>query len=145
MNVPQKQRLIAIIFLVLGVTLAMAIALYALRQNINLFFTPSDLVTAKVSGTKTIRLGGMVEKGSIKRGEGLKVEFSLTDTRHNIQVEYQGVLPDLFKEGQGIVTLGRLNEHGVFVAQEVLAKHDENYMPPQLNDMKKMSEASQKT
>lgn len=142
MKIIRKQRLIAILFLLTGVTLAVAIALYALRQNINLFFTPSDLLATDkvILDTKTIRLGGMVEKGSLKRKEGLKVQFWVTDTQHKILVEYQGILPDLFREGQGIVTLGRLNSQGTFIAEEVLAKHDENYMPPQLNNMKVLSE-----
>ena len=118
--------------LALGIGLAAALTLTAFRKNIMGFYTPTDLVAAAIAPGTTLRLGGMVEQGSVKRGEGLKVEFMLADCTHRIAVRYEGLLPDLFREGQGVVADGRIGSDQVFVASEVLAKHDENYMPPQV-------------
>lgn len=117
---------------VAGLGVAIGLVLFALSQNINLFYTPTDLAEAKVDNRRPFRLGGMVVNDSIVREKGLKVSFQVTDFKHQAQVTYQGILPDLFKEGQGVVALGQMNDDGVFVAKEILAKHDENYMPPEV-------------
>jgi cytochrome c-type biogenesis protein CcmE len=96
------------------------------------FHTPSDVVEKKIAAGQRIRLGGLVADGSVKRGEGTRVAFAVTDTLKTIAVTYQGILPDLFREGQGVVAEGKLDPTGVFVADSVLAKHDENYMPPEV-------------
>lgn len=109
-------------------------ALLALRENINLFFSPSQIVDGTAPSNTTIRLGGMVVTGSIQRGDNLGVTFVLTDLAEQVTVAYEGILPDLFREGQGIVTQGKLDSTGRFLAAQVLAKHDETYMPPEVND-----------
>ena len=128
----RQQRMFGVSALALGLAVAATLTLTAFRKNLMAFYTPTDLVTATVAPGATLRLGGMVEKGSVKRGEGLKVEFMLADCTHRVAVRYEGLLPDLFREGQGIVANGALGPDQVFVATEVLAKHDENYMPPQV-------------
>ena len=110
--------------------LATGLVLYALNDKIVFFRTPSDVAENKVPPGQRFRLGGLVAAGSVKRGEGTKVEFAVTDTLKTVPVSYQGVLPDLFREGQGVVTEGLLSPAGLFVADTVLAKHDETYMPP---------------
>jgi cytochrome c-type biogenesis protein CcmE len=120
--------------IVVGCTIATGLALLALRENINLFFSPSQIVDGTAPSNTTIRLGGMVVSGSIQRGENLGVTFVLTDLAEQVTVAYEGILPDLFREGQGIVTQGKLDSSGRFFAQQVLAKHDETYMPPEVND-----------
>lgn len=117
-----------------GCTIATGLALLALRENINLFFSPSQIVDGTAPSNTTIRLGGMVVAGSIQRGDNLGVTFVLTDLAEQVTVAYEGILPDLFREGQGIVTQGKLDSTGRFVAAQVLAKHDETYMPPEVND-----------
>ena len=117
-----------------GCTIATGLALLALRENINLFFSPSQIVDGTAPSNTTIRLGGMVVAGSVQRGANLGVTFVLTDLAEQVTVTYEGILPDLFREGQGIVTQGKLDSSGRFVAQQVLAKHDETYMPPEVND-----------
>jgi cytochrome c-type biogenesis protein CcmE len=119
---------------VVGCTIATGLALLALRENINLFFSPSQIVDGTAPSNTTIRLGGMVVAGSIQRGDNLGVTFVLTDLAEQVTVAYEGILPDLFREGQGIVTQGKLDSTGRFVAAQVLAKHDETYMPPEVND-----------
>jgi cytochrome c-type biogenesis protein CcmE len=117
--------------IVLGVGAAVAFALTAFQENLLYFYTPSDVLAGKAPKDKSFRLGGMVPEGSFKRPAGsMEATFVLTDYAQNVTVKYTGVLPDLFREGQGVVARGRLGEDGVFVAEEVLAKHDENYMPP---------------
>lgn len=129
----RKQRLKLVVFIVVGVAAAVGLALYALNQNINLFFSPMQVIDGEAPVDQRMRLGGMVVKGSVVRSEqSLEVRFDLTDFKGTVNVVYEGILPDLFKEGQGIVATGRLNEEKVFVADEVLAKHDEKYMPPQV-------------
>ena len=129
--------------LVLGVSAAAALALTALQDNINLFFSPTEVAAGQVPAGSTFRLGGMVVDGSVERSTtDLTVYFDLTDTAEVVTVQYAGILPDLFREGQGIVTTGSI-ENGVFVAREVLAKHDENYMPPEVSDALKKANASQ--
>lgn len=128
----RQQRMLGIGVLVVGIGAAAALTLTAFRKNLMNFYTPSDLVTSSVPTGGKLRLGGLVERGSVKRLDGLKVEFVLADCTSKVAVRYEGILPDLFREGQGIVTTGSLSENRIFVAEEVLAKHDENYMPPQL-------------
>ena len=145
MNPRRKSRLKTVIAILSGVAVAVGLTLYALSQNIDLFYTPSEIVYGKENNPKMkpevgqrIRVGGMVVDGSVKRDEkSLKVEFGLNDIGPAIQVEYEGILPDLFREGQGIVAQGVLIEPTKLRATEVLAKHDENYMPPELNDQMK--------
>lgn len=128
----QKKRLFIVSFILGGVTLAAALTLFALSKNINLFYSPTELANASVSQHKVIRVGGMVVKNSVKRGADLNVSFTITDYQREIVVHYEGILPDLFREGQGIVALGKVNEKGEFCASQVLAKHDEKYMPPEV-------------
>ena len=111
---------------------AVGLVLFALRDSIVFFHTPSDLAEKPIATGQRFRLGGLVEDGSVKRGEGAKVDFVVTDTLKQIPVTYRGVLPDLFREGQGVVAEGTLSPTGVFVADTVLAKHDETYMPPEV-------------
>ena len=120
--------------IVVGCTIATGLALLALRENINLFFSPSQIVDGTAPSNTSIRLGGMVVSGSIQRGDNLGVTFVLTDLAEQVTVAYEGILPDLFREGQGIVTQGKLDSTGRFLAEQVLAKHDETYMPPEVND-----------
>ncbi len=129
----RKQRrsvLIGMCLTVLG--LSVGLVLYSLEDSIVFFYSPSDLVAKNIQPGERIRLGGLIEEGSIKRGESMTVQFSVTDTAKTIQVRYTGVLPDLFSEGQGVVTEGALDSDGFFIAENVLAKHDENYMPPEV-------------
>ena len=107
----------------------------ALQENINLFFSPSQVVTGEAPANTPFRLGGMVVDGSVRRnGETLEIQFDLTDTARTVTVAYTGILPDLFREGQGIVAQGSLRTDGVFNASQVLAKHDETYMPPEVTE-----------
>ncbi len=108
------------------------LAAIALRETIVFFHTPSDVVEKKLASGQRFRLGGLVAQDSVKRGAGAKVDFTVTDTLKTVPVTYRGVLPDLFREGQGVVAEGKLGGDGVFVADTVLAKHDENYMPPEV-------------
>ena len=133
----RKRRIAFIAILILVSTAVLSLVLFALQQNMNLFFTPSQLLTHKSLGNNRIRVGGMVVKGSLKRGENLDVNFVISDFEQNLQVFYQGILPDLFREGQGVVVLGRMQPEGHFNAEQVLAKHDETYMPPELKSLKK--------
>ena len=130
MNAVRRQRLTLVSLLVLGVGLAVALVLFALSENMNLFFSPSQMVTGEAPVGQTIRGGGVVVPGTVKRDtSGLTVIFDITDGAGTVEVEYTGILPDLFKEDQGIVGTGQLDESGRFVAEELLAKHDENYTP----------------
>jgi cytochrome c-type biogenesis protein CcmE len=116
-----------------GVIAAAGLALRAFRENLLYFFSPSQIVAGEAPDGRTFRLGGVVVEGSVEREPGsLTVEFVVTDFAHSLPVEYTGALPDLFKEGKGVVALGRIDANGKFVADEVLAKHDENYMPPEV-------------
>ena len=130
----RRQRLVLVGLIVVGCTIATGLTLLALRENINLFFSPSQIIEGTAPSNTTIRLGGMVVAGSVQRGDNLGVTFVLTDLAEQVTVTYEGILPDLFREGQGIVTQGKLDSTGRFVAQQVLAKHDETYMPPEVND-----------
>jgi cytochrome c-type biogenesis protein CcmE len=129
----RKQR--RAVFIGLGVAilgLAVALVLFALRDTIVFFHTPSEVTAKHIPPGRRIRLGGLVANGSLKRGEGLTVGFAITDTAQTIPVTYTGILPDLFREGQGVVAEGKLDDAGRFLADSVLAKHDENYMPPEV-------------
>jgi cytochrome c-type biogenesis protein CcmE len=129
----RKQRRAVLIGTCLGVlALAVGLVLLALRDSIVFFYTPSEVAEKHLDPGQRFRLGGLVEDGSLKRGEGTAVSFVITDKRSTLPVTYTGVLPDLFREGQGVVAEGMLNSHGVFNADNVLAKHDENYMPPEV-------------
>jgi cytochrome c-type biogenesis protein CcmE len=130
---PRRRRLVLVLGILAGVSVAGALALSAFRQNVTFYFVPSQVAAGQVHGDEHFRLGGMVEKGSVQRAPGsLKVRFEVTDFKHNVPVVYTGVLPDLFREGQGVIAHGHLSTDGVFVADEVLAKHDEKYMPPEV-------------
>ena len=127
---PRHKRIAAIGLGVAALGAATALVLTALQENLTLFFTPSEIAANKAPQGRTFRIGGMVEKGSVKR-DGVEVRFVVTDTAKTIPVVYRGALPDLFREGKGVVAQGQLGADGVFRAREVLAKHDENYMPPE--------------
>lgn len=135
MHPTRKKRLTIILFLLAGLAVAVGLTTYALRQNINLFYDPSQIAAGEAPLDVRIRAGGMVEEGSVIRDpESLKVNFRVTDFSSSVAMEYIGILPDLFAEGQGVVAMGRLREDGTFVADQVLAKHDENYMPPEVSE-----------
>jgi len=133
MHPVRKKRLILIGLMVTGVGIAVGFALNAFNQNLMFFYAPSEVVAGEAPRDHTFRLGGLVTVGSVQRlPNGLTTRFDVTDNVKTVTIEYTGILPDLFREGQGIVAHGRLNEGGTFVADEVLAKHDENYMPPEV-------------
>ena len=140
MNPRRKKRLGIVLAIFVGIAATVGLILYALNQNMDLFYTPTELVNGKPDGTKPevgqrLRIGGMVVKGSVKRDpESLRVSFLLHDVGPKVTVVYDGILPDLFREGQGIVAQGVLKEATTVEAFEVLAKHDENYMPPEVAD-----------
>jgi len=128
---PRRRRMLLVFGILVGVGVSGALALTAFRQNVTFYFVPTQVAAGQVHGDEHFRLGGMVEKGSVQRAPGsLKVRFQVTDFKHQVPVEYTGVLPDLFREGQGVIAHGHLDSNGTFVADEVLAKHDEKYMPP---------------
>ena len=131
----RKQRRLTLIGSALGVlALAVALVLVALKDSIVFFNSPTDLVEKRVAPGTRIRIGGLVKEGSVQRGEGLAVRFAVTDGNSTVAVAYQGLLPDLFREGQGIVAEGALDGAGTFKADSVLAKHDETYMPKEVAD-----------
>lgn len=126
----RQKRMFAVAALLVGVGLAAALGFTAFRKNMMYFYTPTDLLSGKVTEGAALQLGGLVEKGSLRRGEGLKIEFTMSDCNNAVPVRYEGVLPDLFREGQGVIATGHMADGNVFVASTILAKHDENYMPP---------------
>ena len=133
MTPQRRKRLYLVLGIVAGVGVAAALALSAFRQNVTFYFIPTQVAAGEVHGDQSFRLGGMVSKGSVQRAAGsLQVRFVLTDFKHDVPVTYTGVLPDLFREGQGVIAHGHLGANGVFAADEVLAKHDEKYMPPKI-------------
>jgi cytochrome c-type biogenesis protein CcmE len=139
---PRHRRIALIVAGVAGLAIAAALVLSAFQQNLVFFFTPSQVAAKEAPQGRAFRVGGMVEVGSVKRQpDGVTVQFTVTDTAKSIPVAYKGVLPDLFREGKGVVTQGRL-ENGVFIASEVLAKHDENYMPPEAAHAVKKAQAT---
>lgn len=133
MHPVRKRRLWIVLFIVVFSTAAIGLATYALRGNINLFFPPAEVVSGKAPIGQPIRVGGMVVAGSVNRSaDNLDVEFQVTDYEAVVTIRYTGILPDLFDEGQGVVAAGSLTPNKVLMATEVLAKHDENYMPPEV-------------
>lgn len=131
----RHKRFIFVALAILGVGMAAALAVNALRSNISYFFSPSQVLAGEAPANALFRLGGLVVEGSLTRREdGLTVVFSVTDRAATLEVSYTGILPDLFGEGQGVVAKGRMGEDGIFYAEEVLAKHDESYMPPEVAD-----------
>lgn len=141
---PRRKRLLAVLAVLVGVSVAAALAVQAFRDNMMLFFDPSQVAAGEAPRDRVFRIGGMVTEGSVRREPGsIEVRFVVTDFQHSVPVSYSGLLPDLFREGQGIVARGRLNDSGLFVAEEVLAKHDENYMPPEVAESLKKKHANQ--
>lgn len=129
----RKQRRGIIIGLSVAVlSVAVVLMMFAFKDAVVFFHTPSDVAEGKIEKDRRFRLGGLVAEGSVERGQGTKVKFAVTDTLNRVAVSYEGVLPDLFREGQGVVTEGKLDPDGLFVADTVLAKHDETYMPPEV-------------
>jgi len=132
----RKQRIYAIVTVLLGAIVALVLVMSALSKNMNLFYSPSELVSSSVAPGSVVRAGGMVASGSIQKSkDSLEVIFLITDFQNSLSVTYNGILPDLFSEDAGVVVKGFLKEDGTFLAQEVLAKHDENYMPPEVAKM----------
>ena len=130
---PRRKRMIAVAAIVIGVGAATAVALQAFQENIMYFYSPSQISAGEAPTGRSFRLGGLVTTGSLQRTPGsIEINFVVTDNAESIPVKYSGLLPDLFREGQGVIAHGKLTEDGVFVADEVLAKHDENYMPPEV-------------
>ncbi len=145
MTAARKQRLILILVMVAGVATAATFALQAFNENLMYFFSTTEVAEGKAPEKAKFRLGGMVVEGSVERpNKGIMVRFDLTDYNKQVTVEYTGILPDLFREGQGIVANGRINQAGVFIAEEVLAKHDENYMPPEVAESLKKPQKQSK-
>jgi cytochrome c-type biogenesis protein CcmE len=128
----RHKKLAIIVAAVIGLTVAALFGLNAFRSNLVFFFSPTDVVQGKAPASKTFRLGGLVKAGSVQRGKDLDITFVVTDMQNSIRVHYNGILPDLFREGQGVITQGKLGDDSLFQATEVLAKHDENYMPPEV-------------
>jgi len=128
----RQRRAVLIGSAVAVLSVAAILVLFALKESIVFFHTPSDIAEKGMAADRRFRLGGLVETGSVKRDQGTRVEFTVTDTLKTVRVTYDGILPDLFREGQGVVAEGKLTEDGVFAADTVLAKHDENYMPPEV-------------
>lgn len=129
---PRHKRLAVIVVAVVGLTVASLFVLNAFRSNLVFFYSPTEVLAGKAPHDRPFRIGGMVEKGSVQRSpDGMKVTFVVTDLNQRLPVQYEGALPDLFREGQGVVAQGRLGDGKSFIAKEVLAKHDENYMPPE--------------
>jgi cytochrome c-type biogenesis protein CcmE len=135
----KRRRLYMVGLGMLGLFAAAALVLTAFQENLVFFYSPSDLAEKALPPGRPVRLGGLVEEGSIERRDGLTIHFRVTDLSQSTPVVYQGLLPDLFREGQGVVTEGTLGPDGVFVASEVLAKHDETYMPPEVVEALKKS------
>lgn len=143
---PRRRRMVLVGLIVLGVASAAAFALTAFQENLLYFYSPSDVTEGKAPANRVFRIGGMVTEGSFHRPAGsLEADFVLTDYAHDVTVRYSGVLPDLFREGQGVVARGRLKPDGTFVADEVLAKHDERYMPKEVVEALKKSGRWQET
>ncbi len=132
---PRRRRMVLVGLILLGVGGAVALALTAFQDNLLYYYTPTQVSAGEAPQDRVFRIGGMVTEGTFKREPGsLEARFVLTDYESNVTVSYTGVLPDLFREGQGIIARGKVGQGGLFVAGEVLAKHDENYMPPDVAD-----------
>jgi len=142
----RHKKLILIAMVVLALGAVAALVLNAFRSNLVFFFSPTQVVNGEAPRERAFRIGGLVESGSLRReADGVTAHFRVTDTAQTIPVTYKGLLPDLFKEGKGVVAEGRLNSSGVFVAEQVLAKHDENYMPPEAASALEQAQKAQKT
>lgn len=140
MTPKRKQKLKLIALMVTGLSLAVGLTLYALSSNINLFYAPTQIMAGEAPENVEIRAGGMVVEGSVERDtQSMKVRFAVTDYNQEIWINYEKILPDLFREGQGVVAVGRLNAEGEFDANQVLARHDENYMPPEVAEALKVA------
>ena len=143
---PRHKRIAIITAGLAALGIAAALVLNAFQSNLVFFFSPSQIAANQAPRGKAFRIGGLVESGSVKRqDDGLTVRFRVTDTAHTVAVTYTGILPDLFKEGKGVVAQGRLGADGVFEATEVLAKHDENYMPPDAAHAIEQAQKAQKS
>jgi cytochrome c-type biogenesis protein CcmE len=130
---PKHQRLILIVLAIVALLGAVLLAMWGLQDRAAYFVTPSDIAAGKIQPDKAMRLGGMVVKGSLRRdADGLTIHFTVSDTKAETPVAFRGITPDLFKEGNGVIAEGRLEANGLFVADNILAKHDERYMPPQM-------------
>ncbi len=141
-NKNHKKRLSIILLMLVGIGIAVTLAITAFSENMLYFFSPTQVASGEAPTNRVIRIGGMVKKGSVIRAkDSLLIKFDVTDYAHTIPVQYTGILPDLFREGQGIVAIGRMQPDNSFLADEVLAKHDENYMPPEVADALKTAEA----
>ena len=130
----RHKRLGFVVFGMVALGLATVLVINALDNNLSYFFSPTEVAENKAPENHLFRLGGLVKEDSVKRLEGIDVEFVVTDKAHDVRVVYSGILPDLFEEGQGVIAQGRMSPNGFFKAEEVLAKHDENYMPPEVAD-----------
>jgi cytochrome c-type biogenesis protein CcmE len=140
----KKLILIAVVVIALGAVAALV--LNAFQSNLVFFFSPTQVVNGEAPSARAFRIGGLVESGSLRREpDGVTAHFRVTDTAQTVSVTYKGLLPDLFKEGKGVVAEGRMNSSGVFVAEQVLAKHDENYMPPEAASALEQAQKAQKT
>ena len=137
---PRKKRIFVICIVLSGITISVALILTAFEKNLMYFYSPTEVANGSAPEVRDFRIGGIVLKDSVKRNvDNLKVSFVLTDTVSEIEVQYEGILPDLFREGQGIVANGKLQSNNIFIAKQVLAKHDENYMPPEVSEILKKS------
>jgi len=140
---PRQKRAVYIVVALVAVGLAVGLVLNALKDNVSLYFTPTQVYNKEAPEGRSFRIGGLVEEGSVKReNDGLTVNFVITDLHKSLPVVYKGILPDLFKEGKGVVAQGKMEADGIMRAEEVLAKHDENYMAPEAADALKKAEAA---
>jgi len=143
---PRQKRLTWIVAGLALVAAAVGLVLFALKNNVSLYFTPTQVYNKEAPQGRNFRIGGLVETGSLKRdNDGLRVRFNISDTVNTMPVIYKGILPDLFKEGKGVVAQGKLEADNVFHAEEVLAKHDKNYMPPEAKDALNKAEAAKES
>lgn len=130
---PRKKRIVIVCSILAGMGIAAALILTAFEENLLYFYSPTQIIAGEAPTTRAFRIGGLVKEGSVQRNaDNLKISFVLTDTVNQVEVVYEGILPDLFREGQGIVANGKLQSGNTFIAEQVLAKHDENYMPPEV-------------
>lgn len=136
---PRQRRMVLVGLMLAGVAFAAFLGLRAFQKNLLYFYTPTQVAAGEAPKGYPFRVGGLVVEGSVKRSEGVTVRFSVTDGAATVPIVYSGILPDLFRERQGIISIGQMNGEGVFEASEVLAKHDENYMPPEVGDALKKS------
>jgi len=134
----RMRRLLYVAALIIGSGTVVALVGFALKQNINLFYTPTELLAGQAPIGRSIRVGGYVVAGTVAKNTDLQVKFEVTDFKNKVFVNYQGILPDLFREGQGVVVNGNLNTKGVFIASQVVTKHDANYKPPELSGMQEV-------